>query len=179
MTEVNMRTLKNTLLKLAGGAALSAMAIGHSFAAEPVWDANTVELELKKIGKGVYAVYDSRADDMAGKGVPMATSSGIIVGEDGVMIVDTMMNERLNKQLFSLVKSVTDKPVKFAVNTSFHGDHSYGNYFLPESVTVIQHSNAKKYVDSHFENDTQFMIQTFGENRGIEDVKASLSLIHI
>jgi glyoxylase-like metal-dependent hydrolase (beta-lactamase superfamily II) len=168
-----MSTLKNTFTKFAGAVALSTLAMGQSFAGEPVWDANTVELELQKIGKGVYAVYDSRADDMAGKGVPMATSSGIIVGDDGVMIVDTMMNQRLNEQLLALVKSVTDKPVKFAVNTSFHGDHSYGNYYLPESVTVIQHTNAKKYVDSHFENDTKFMIQNFGENRGIEEVKAS------
>ncbi len=168
-----MKRLKNTFLKLAGAVTLSAVAISQSFAGEPVWDANTVELELKKIGEGVYAVYDSRAEELAGKGVPMATSSGIIVGDDGVMIVDTMMNQRLNQQLLSLVKSVTDKPVKYAVNTSFHGDHSYGNYFLPASVTVIQHSNAKQYVDSHFKQDTQFMIQNFGENRGIEDVKAS------
>ena len=119
-----MKRLKNTFLKLAGAVTLSALAISQSFAGEPVWDGNTVELELKKIGEGVYAVYDSRADDMAGKGVPMATSSGIIVGDDGVMIVDTMMNQRLNQQLLSLVKSVTDKPVKYAVNTSFHGDHS-------------------------------------------------------
>ncbi len=168
-----MKILKMNLLKATGAIALALSAFSLAWAGEPVWDANTVELELKKLGEGVYAVYDSRADDMSGQGIPMATSSGIIVGKDGVMIVDTMMNERLNKQLLNLVKTVTNKPVTFAVNTSFHGDHSYGNYYLPDSVTVIQHSNAKKYVDKNFKNDTKFMIQNFGENRGIEDVKAS------
>jgi len=168
-----MKTLKMKLLKITGAFTLALSTASLAWASDPVWDANTVQLELKKLSDGVYAVYDSRADDMAGQGVPMATSSGIIVGDNGVMIVDTMMNERLNKQLLSLVKTVTNKPVTYAVNTSFHGDHSYGNYYLPESVTVIQHSNAKKYVDSHFEGDTQFMIQNFGKGRGIEDVKAS------
>ena len=91
-----MNRINHSLLKIAGAVTLSIASISQTFAGEPVWDANTVELELKKIASGVYAVYDSRADDLSGKGIPMATSSGIIVGDDSVMIVDTMMNERLN-----------------------------------------------------------------------------------
>lgn len=166
-----------SLFNKSAGKTFTAMALATSsalaLAGEPVWDANKVALELKKLNDGVYAVFDSRADDMAGQGVPMATSAGIIVGDESVLLVDTMLNERLNSQLLSLVKSVTDKPIKYAVNTSFHGDHSYGNYYLPDSISVIQHANTKAYVDSHFEKDTQFMIQNFGQGRGIEEVKAT------
>jgi glyoxylase-like metal-dependent hydrolase (beta-lactamase superfamily II) len=172
LTSSNITFTANGVLKTLVSATL-ATSLSFVSAGEPVWDANKVELEIKQLNQGVYAVYDSRADDMAGQGIPMATSSGIIIGDNSVLLVDTMLNERLNKQLLSLVKSVTDKPIKYAINTSFHGDHSYGNYYLPESIQVIQHANAKQYVDSHFQQDTQFMIQNFGQGRGIEDVKAS------
>jgi|GEM_PF-3481618 len=58
------------LNKKEAGKTLSAIALATSttfaLAGEPVWDANKVELELKQLNEGVYAVYDSRADNMAG-----------------------------------------------------------------------------------------------------------------
>jgi len=140
-------------------------------AAEPVWDANTVNLIIEKIDTGVYSVFDDRAKDFGPKGLPLATSAGVIVGDKGVLLVETMINERLHQQLMALVKTVTDKPVLYAVNTSFHGDHSYGNYLLPASVTVIQHEKAQDYIQQNFAADVSFMINTFGKNRGMERVK--------
>lgn len=139
-------------------------------AAEPVWDANTVNLTIEKLDNGVYTVFDDRAKDFGPKGLPLATSAGVIVGDKGVMLVETMINKRLHQQLMALVKSVTDKPVLYAVNTSFHGDHSYGNYLLPESVTLIQHENSQKYIQANFTKDVEFMINTFGTHRGMEQV---------
>jgi len=36
---------------------------------------------------------------------------------------------------------------------------------------IIQHSNTKAYIDGHFKADTEFMIQNFGQGRGIEEIK--------
>ncbi|WP_281558786.1 MBL fold metallo-hydrolase [Thalassomonas sp. RHCl1] len=142
----------------------------QAHAADPVWDANTVNLAIEKIDNGVYTVYDDRAHDFAPKGLPLATSAGVIVGDKGVMLVETMLNKRLHQQLLTLVKTVTDKPILYAVNTSFHGDHSYGNYLLDDSVTLIQHKNTQAYIQQHFAKDVDFMINTFGKNRGMEQV---------
>ncbi|WP_201777760.1 MBL fold metallo-hydrolase [Thalassomonas actiniarum] len=142
----------------------------QAHAADPVWDANTVNLAIEKIDNGVYTVYDDRAHDFAPKGLPLATSAGVIVGDKGVMLVETMINKRLHQQLMALVKTVTDKPILYAVNTSFHGDHSYGNYLLDDSVTLIQHKNTQAYIQQHFAKDVNFMINTFGKNRGMEQV---------
>lgn len=154
---------------------LSAVAViimnGVAVAQEPVWDANTVVLESQKLAEGVFAVIQTGADEMAEKGLPIATSSGFVIGTEGVLVIDSMLNERLNKQLFDLIHAQTSLPVRYMVNTSFHGDHSYGNQYLPEGTAIIQHVATKDYIDSHFKADTEFMIQNFGKGRGIEDIK--------
>jgi len=37
------------------------------------------------------------------------------------------------------------------INTSAHGDHSYGNMYLPAAIRVIQHANARKYIETSLE----------------------------
>jgi glyoxylase-like metal-dependent hydrolase (beta-lactamase superfamily II) len=67
---------------------------------------------------------------------------------------------------------VTPKPIRFLVNTSYHGDHAYGNYLFPETTAIIQHPATKRYMEENFEDDRRFMIGLMGENRGIERVQA-------
>ena len=143
-----------------------------SSAQEPVWDGNKVELLSEKLEDGVFAYYPSDAEELERQGKPVATSGGFVIGDKGVLIIETMLNKRLNTQAQNLVSKETDKPIIFAVNTSFHGDHSYGNMYLPEETIVIQHSYTKKYIDEHFKEDTEFMIQVLGPGRGIEEIVA-------
>jgi glyoxylase-like metal-dependent hydrolase (beta-lactamase superfamily II) len=149
---------------------ISFFLIGTLSAAEPVWDANKVVLIPEKLADGVYAFYPDNAHDYAAKGFPIATSGGFIIGEKGVLMIDTMLNKRLHEQVQRMVRKVTDKKVLHAVNTSFHGDHSYGNMYLSPETNIIQHLNAKAYIDKHFEADTKFMMQNFGQGRGIEEI---------
>ncbi|MDD1780936.1 MBL fold metallo-hydrolase [Enterovibrio sp. ZSDZ35] len=160
-----------TILKIAGSMiAATALISTPLFANEPVWDANKVQLIAEKLGNGVYAYYPSDAKELEQKGLPVATSGGFVVGDKGVLIIDTMLNERLNKQVQGMVAKEANKPIIYAVNTSFHGDHSYGNMYLPEDTTIIQHEVTQNYIHTHFEHDTQFMMQNFGKGRGIEEI---------
>jgi cyclase len=147
-----------------------ALCMSNVHAQEPVWDGNTVELMSEKLDEGVFAYYPSDAKKLETQGMPVATSGGFIIGDKGVLIIDTMLNKRLNMQAQGLVSKQTDKSIVFAINTSFHGDHSYGNMYLPKDTVVIQHSHTKAYIEEHFKADTQFMIQNFGKGRGIEDI---------
>ena len=142
-----------------------------AFAEEPIWDANKVVLTAEKLDNGVYAYYSTEARDKEAKGLPVATSGGFVVGDKGVLIIDTMLNKRLNEQAQALISKVTDRPIIYAVNTSFHGDHSYGNMYLPEGTRIIQHEVTSQYIATHFEGDTAFMMQNFGKDRGIEEIK--------
>jgi glyoxylase-like metal-dependent hydrolase (beta-lactamase superfamily II) len=135
----------------------------------PIWDANTVMLKLHKISDNVYAVSPSTVEKETTEGIPQATSAGFIVGEKGVLLIETMLNKRLYDQLYSLVRSVTKKPIIYAVNTSDHGDHCFGNYLLPKETILIQNEFCKENLGKNYENIKQFMIMLFGEGRGIEE----------
>lgn len=139
-----------------------------------VWDAGTVQLEYHKLAAGVYAYYPTDAKEKNPKGYPVATGGGFVVGDDAVLVVESMVNKRLTDQVLGFVKEVTDKPIRYLVNTSYHGDHSYGNYVVPKSVAIIQHRKTKEFMDNKkaFEADKIFMVQYFGASRGIEDVVA-------
>ncbi|CAF3862191.1 unnamed protein product [Rotaria sp. Silwood1] len=140
---------------------------------EPVWDGNKVEMVSETLAPGVYAFYDKNAKELNAKGGAAATSGGLIVGEKGCLLIETMLNKRLNDQVQQLSRSLTNnKPILFAVNTSSHGDHCFGNMYLPSTTIIIQHVHTKQYVDQHLDDDKQFMIQNFGQGRGIEEIKA-------
>lgn len=83
-----------------------------------------------------------------------------------------MLNDDLASQLIGLVRHATTKPIRFLVNTSYHGDHAYGNFLFPDSTVVIQHPATKRYIDEKFEDDRRFMIGLMDKGKGIERVQA-------
>ena len=140
--------------------------------AETVWDPASVILERHQIGQGVYAVIPQGASEANKKGYPVATSGGFIIGEHSVLVVESMINQALAHQVIELVTQVTQEPIRYVVNTSYHGDHSYGNYAFPSDVMIIHHPKTKAYLGNPeiLQADKDFMIQNFGANVGIEEV---------
>src|ERR1700753_4008766 len=132
----------------------------------PPWDAALVNLTSTEPGPGVFAVLP---DDVFDKD-HVATTAGFVVGERGVLVIESMLNGNLASQLIGLIRQVTTKPIRFLVNTSYHGDHAYGNYVFAESTAIIQHPATKRYMDEHFEDDRRFMIGLMGRGKGIARV---------
>lgn len=67
-------------------------------------------------------------------------NAGAITGGDGTLIVDTCATEARTRRFLDAVDAATDgAPVRFAVNTHEHGDHTYGNSLLPEETALIGH----------------------------------------
>ncbi|MBO9204837.1 MULTISPECIES: MBL fold metallo-hydrolase [Niastella] len=123
----------------------------------------------KQIAPDVYGVFpENDFDDKPN--APKGTSGGFIVGKNGVLVIESFLNADLAGQMISQIRKVTQLPVKFLVNTSYHGDHSYGNYIFPAGTTIIQHKATGEYVHQHFNADTVWMMQKFGRGRGIEKV---------
>lgn len=65
-------------------------------------------------------------------------NSAFLVGRDGVVLVDTTSTESRSRALLGAVRSVTSAPVRTLVNTHHHGDHSHGNWLLPEATIIGQ-----------------------------------------
>jgi cyclase len=136
--------------------------------ATPPWDAARVNLTSKELAPGVFAVMP---DDVYSKD-HVATTAGFIIGERGVLVIEAMLNGDLASQLIGLVRKETSKPIRFLVNTSYHGDHAYGNYVFPDSTVVIHHPATKHYLDEKFEDDRTFMLGLMGKGKGIERVQS-------
>jgi glyoxylase-like metal-dependent hydrolase (beta-lactamase superfamily II) len=136
----------------------------------PIWDPNDVTLTRQQLGPNVYAVIPARASEQVPAGIPAATTGGFVVGDRGVLAIESMINERLARQMLGLIREVTDRPIRYVVNTSYHGDHSYGNHFFPASTQVIQHEATAAYIEDHFEKDVAFMSKHFA-NRGLREIE--------
>jgi glyoxylase-like metal-dependent hydrolase (beta-lactamase superfamily II) len=136
-----------------------------------VWTASNVVLVPGELAPGVYAVYPDDAPAKNAAGIPAATSGGFVVGDNGVLVIESMLNRRLANQMLALIREKTKEPILYVVNTSYHGDHSYGNQFFPKGVQFIQHINTQAYIQSHFAEDIAFMKQYFGANQGMDELK--------
>jgi len=137
----------------------------------PIWDANRVQLKLHRITESVYAVLPATAQAETTAGVPQPTTAGFVIGKKGILLIETMMTKRLYDQFISLVSSVSSKPILYAVNTSDHGDHCFGNYLLPDQTMIIQNEFCNQNLSRNFESIKTFMVMLFGKNRGIEQVR--------
>jgi len=68
------------------------------------------------------------------------TNAGFIIGDDGVLVIDSLRVPSFARGLISDIKTVTSKPVRYVVDTHSHWDHSWGNEEFPDS-TIIGHQN--------------------------------------
>jgi cyclase len=168
MKFARFRPTATAALIMVAGASVAAPAA----AADPIWDANKVQMISETLAPGVFAFYASNAKELNAKGAAAATSAGLIVGSKASLQIDTLLNRRLHGQVQALVRKATPKPVTFAVNTSAHGDHSFGNMYLAPSTLIVQHVQTKRYIERHLEDDKAFMIKYFGTGRGIEPITA-------
>ncbi|WAS90817.1 MBL fold metallo-hydrolase [Nannocystis punicea] len=135
------------------------------------WTPNAIRLVSEELAPGVFAIYDRDAAEHGPEGIPLATSGGFVVGDDGVLMVESMINRQLFCQAVALVQAETDRPIRYVVNTSSHGDHTFGNVFLPDDVEVVQHEQTADYIASHFEEDVAFMEANFGADQGIDEIE--------
>jgi cyclase len=97
---------------------------------------------LKQLGPNVWAAIDSRNEK-----APAAANAGFVIGDDGVVVIDTFASSEAARQLLAEIRKLTKLPVKFAVNTHYHGDHVAGNkVFLDEGATLLAQRNVRAWI---------------------------------
>ena len=87
-------------------------------------DFSKVEITTTKIADGIYML------EGAGGNI------GVSVGVDGVFLVDDQFAP-LTEKIVAAVKAVDDGPIRFVLNTHWHGDHTGGNENLGEAGALI------------------------------------------
>src|SRR5262249_4642072 len=105
-----------------------------AIAASQAPDFSKVEIKVQKVAEGVYM--------LAGEG----GNIGVSVGDDGIVIVDDEFAP-LAPKIQAALKGISDKPVRFVLNTHFHHDHTLGNAeFAKTGSTIIAHENVRKHL---------------------------------
>jgi cyclase len=74
---------------------------------------------------------------------PKGGNVGASVGDDGILVVDDNFADAAPR-IQEALKGITDKPVKFVLNTHHHGDHTGGNEFFSKLAPILAHTNVRK-----------------------------------
>src|SRR5258705_2359830 len=82
--------------------------------------------DIKPMADGVYAAISKYA-------YKVNCNAAIIILSDSVLVVDTHSKPSAARALIEQIKKLTDKPVRYVVNTHFHWDHYQGNQAYPSS----------------------------------------------
>ena len=94
-----------------------------------------VDLEIDQLAPNVYAFISNNTTHDWEDG-----NTTVIIGDDGVAVIDAP-STYLSKRHLAQIRKLTDKPVRYLINTHFHRDHVLGNHVYKDafpSVTVIQ-----------------------------------------
>jgi cyclase len=106
--------------------------------------ASSLPFTLKPLGRSIYAAIDDAKGDAG-------ANAGFVIGDDGVLVVDTFENPEAAKLLLAEIRKLTPFPIKFVVNTHYHLDHVAGNsIFTKEGAVVLAHRNVRTWI--HTEN---------------------------
>lgn len=76
----------------------------------------------------------------------IAGNIGVYLGKNQVILIDDQYSI-LAPRIKAILQTITDKPVKYIVNTHFHYDHTNGNKaFGKENITIVAHQNTREHL---------------------------------
>ncbi|MGH9555590.1 MAG: MBL fold metallo-hydrolase [Terriglobales bacterium] len=98
-------------------------------------DWSKIEIKVQKVAGSVYMLTGSGGN------------IGVSVGEDGIVVVDDQYAP-LAPKIQAALKGITDKPVRFILNTHWHFDHVGGNAAFSKLGTIVAHENVRQRLES-------------------------------
>ena len=103
--------------------------------AQPQQDLSQVQIKTTKLADNFYTLEGSGG------------TIGVLAGPDGVFMVDSQFAP-LSEKIAAAIKQISDRPIKFLVNTHVHGDHTGGNEnFGKMGVTILARENLRNRLE--------------------------------
>jgi cyclase len=134
---------------------------GFAFAAQTPQAA----YRFQQIVPGVYSAIGTGA-------MNVGSNSAVIVNRDDVLIVDSHISPESGRAMLQELKAITDKPVRFLVNTHFHYDHTNGNQVFGPAVDIIGHEFTERKLAGDILQRGMFADLLRGLPRQLTDLKS-------
>src|SRR5919109_1245509 len=91
-------------------------------------------------------------------------NSVIVLGDEASAVIDTQVNEPMAERLVQHVRALADKPLRYAINTHYHWDHTAGNYVCKRAgATVVSSALTRAFIETRSARQ-----QAFLASRGFE-----------
>ncbi|MGM5468862.1 MBL fold metallo-hydrolase [Flavobacteriaceae bacterium LMO-SS05] len=109
---------------------------------------------------------------------------GVSIGDDGVFVIDNQYAP-LAPKIEAAIKALTDKSLKFLVNTHHHGDHTGGNAHMHKlGATIIAHDNVRHHLemdnqDNNSDENDGLPIITFNDKLSLYINSEKVSVFHV
>lgn len=87
---------------------------------------------VRKLADGVYAFV----------GVNYNSNAGIVLTQDGVVLIDSGHNPIESRKLMEVVKKLTPMPVRLLIDTEPHPDHTTGHFVFSPPATIVAAAGA-------------------------------------
>lgn len=133
--------------------------------------AQAQKLEMVKIADGVYgAIFTEPRID------PVESNSLIVIGDDSVLVLDANRTPATARAVIAEIRKLTDKPVRYVVNSHWHDDHIFGNQSYKEAfpqVEFIAHRNTREDMEKLAFPHIQSGINRF--TKALADAESQLS----
>ncbi len=94
-------------------------------------------VEFKQVAPDLYFLFEFTS-----------SNSVVLVTGDGVLVIDTRQHPRDGQDLIDRIRKVTDKPIKWVINSHFHGDHHFGNPpFKAAGATIVAQKDTARLME--------------------------------
>ncbi len=85
---------------------------------------------------------------------------GILATDKGLLLVDDKFSP-LAKKIENAMQSIENKPLKYVINTHYHGDHTGGNAFFAQKAPIFAHENVRNRLSMDSENQESLPVVTY------------------
>jgi cyclase len=149
-----------TRMALAGAALVCGGLAFHAQTAAP-----QAAYRFQPIVPGVYSAIGTGT-------VNVGSNSAVIVNRDDVVIVDSHISPESARVMMQELKAITNKPVRYLVNTHFHYDHANGNQVFGPPVDIIGHDYTRRRLTGDILEKGMFADLLKGLPKQLDDLKA-------
>lgn len=84
-------------------------------------------MKAEQVAEGVYAIVSPAQDFPNAENRGWNSNAAFVVTDEGLLVFDTGSSETIGKALIKTIRGVSDKPIKWVINSHSHGDHWLGN----------------------------------------------------